>query len=197
MTKHSPQEITQLLRAWYSGDRAAMDRLMPLVYEELRRVAHRYMACERAGHVLQTTALVNEVYLQLIDANRVQCLDRLHFFAISANLMRQILVHYARSRDSQKRGGRFCQVSLSEAAMFAPEPDADLVKLDDALTALAKIDPRKAKVVELRFFGGLSLAETAKVLKVSPDTVWRDWDLARTWLWREMKHKGIRSQAPI
>ena len=197
MTKPSPQEVTQLLRAWCSGDRAAMDRLMPLVYEELCRVAHRYMARERAGHVLQTTALVNEVYLQLIDANQVQCQDRFHFFAISANLMRQILVHYARSRDTQKRGGRLRQVSLSDAVMFAPAPDADLVKLDDALTALAKIDPRKAKVVELRFFGGLSLAETAEVLKVSADTVWRDWDFARTWLWREMKHGGIRGQAPI
>ena len=193
MTKHSPQEVTQLLCAWRGGDRAALDKLLPLVYDELRRQAHRYMARERAGHILQTTALVNEVYLQLTDADQVQFQDRLHFFAICANLMRQILVHFARSRDSRKRGGRFCQISLSKAALFATEPDADLVKLDDALTALAAIDPRKARVVELRFFGGFSLEETAEVLKVSADTVWRDWDLARTWLWREMKNKPGQS----
>jgi RNA polymerase sigma factor (TIGR02999 family) len=144
------------------------------------------MMRERAGHILQTTALVNEAYLQLIDANKVNWQDRAHFFAISANLMRQILVHLARSRDARKRGGQFRQVSLDEAAVLAPERDADVVELDDALTALAEIDSRKAKVVELRFFGGLSLEETAEVLKVSADTVWRDWDLAKTWLYREM-----------
>jgi RNA polymerase sigma-70 factor (ECF subfamily) len=160
---------------------------MPLVYDELKRTAHRYMAGERPGHVLQTTALVNEVYIKLIDVDQVRFQDRTHFFAISAKLMRQILVHFARSRNSQKRGGKFLQVSLSKAGPFTRESFADLVKLDDSLTALAEIDPRKAKVVELRFFGGLSLAEVAEVLKVSADTVWRDWDLAKTWLWRQMK----------
>jgi len=190
LKEHTPQEVTQLLRAWCDGDRAALDRLIPLVYDELRRQAHRYMVRERAGHVLQTTALVNEVYLQLIDAGRVSYQDRLHFFAVSANLMRQILVHFARSRDSQKRGGKCRHVSLRDAVILAPKPDAYLVKLDDALTALAEIDPRKARVVELRFFGGLSLEETAQVLKVSADTVWRDWDLAKTWLWRQMEQES-------
>ena len=187
MIRHSPQEITDLLHAWRNGDRGALDLLMPLVYDELKRTAHRYMVRERPGHVLQTTALVNEVYIKLTDADQVSFQDRTHFFAISAKLMRQILVHFARSRDSQKRGGKFHQVSLSKAGPFAREPYADLVKLDNALMALSEIDPRKAKVVELRFFGGLSLAEVADVLKVSADTVWRDWDLAKTWLWRQMK----------
>jgi RNA polymerase sigma factor (TIGR02999 family) len=164
---------------------------MPLVYDELHRLAHRYMSREQVGHVLQTTALVNEAYLQLIDASQVKWQDRAHFLAISANLMRQILVHFARARDSQKRGGNYRQVSLDEAAVFRPEPGADLIQLDEALAALAEIDPRKAKVVELRFFGGLSLEETAEVLKVSADTVWRDWDLAKAWLCREMGH-GVR-----
>jgi RNA polymerase sigma-70 factor, ECF subfamily len=195
LTEQSPQEITQLLLAWGSGDRAALDRLIPLVYEKLREQAHRYMAHELPGHVLQTTALVNEAYLQLINTERVQWKDRLHFFAISANLMRQILVHIARSRDSQKRGGQYLQVSLGDAALPAPEPGGDIVKLDDALRALAKIDSRKAKVVELRFFGGLSLKEAADVLEVSDDTVWRDWDLAKTWLWREMR--GDSRQVPV
>jgi len=188
VTRQSPQEVTQLLHAWCRGDKEALDKLMPLVYDELHRLAHRYMLREKAGHVLQTTALVNEAYLQLIDASQVKWQDRAHFFAISANLMRQILVHFARARDSQKRGGNYCQVSLDEAAVFRPEPGADLIQLDEALAALAEIDPRKAKVVELRFFGGLSLEETAEVLKVSADPVWRDWDLAKAWLCREMGH---------
>jgi len=186
LSKQSPKEVTQLLQDWCRGDREALNKLMPLVQDELRRLAHWYMMRERAGHILQTTALVNEAYLQLIDANKVNWQDRAHFFAISANLMRQILVHLARSRDARKRGGQLRQVSLDEAAVLAPEPDTDVVELDDALTALAEIDQRKAKVVELRFFGGLSLEETAEVLKVSADTVWRDWDLAKTWLYREM-----------
>jgi RNA polymerase sigma-70 factor (ECF subfamily) len=187
LVRQSPHEITQLLRAYSNGDKSALDQLIPLVHDELRKRAHRYMVCERPGHMLQTTALVNEVYIRLIDASRVRFQDRAHFFAISAKLMRQILVHFARSRDSQKRGSKFRQVSLSKAGPFARKSYADLVKLDDALMALAKIDPRKAKVVELRFFGGLSLAEVAEVLKVSADTVWRDWDLAKTWLWRQIK----------
>ena len=189
MEEHcSPQEVTQLLRLWCRGEAAALDKLVPLVHDELHRRAHRYMMREPAGHTLQTTGLINEVYLQLIDAPKVKWRDRAHFFAISAKLMRQILVDYARSRKSQKRGGEFRQVPLDEAFKFASRPDADLVELDDALTALAEVDPRKARVVELRFFGGLSLEETAEVLKISADTVWRDWDLAKGWLYREMKH---------
>ncbi len=197
MTKQSPQDVTQLLHAWRDGEQAALDRLLPLVYAELHRCAHRCMMRERAGHVLQTSALVNEAYLGLIDAGDVDWQDRTHFFAVAAKLMRQILVHYARSRYSQKRGGRFRQVSLAEASVLSTRPDADLVELDEALTTLSTVDPRKARVVELRFFGGLSLEEAAAVLKISPDTVWRDWDLARSWLYREMKHAaGNRRKVP-
>lgn len=192
MAGQSPQEVTQLLQAWCRGEQAALDKLMPLVYDELRQLAHRYMVRERGGHVLQTTALVNEAYVQLIDAKKVKWQDRTHFFAISANLMRQILVHMARSRNAQKRGGQFRQVSLDDASIIAPRPDADLIELDDALTVLAEVDPRKAKVVELKFFGGLNLEEIADVLKVSADTVWHDWDLAKSWLYREMKRAARR-----
>jgi RNA polymerase sigma-70 factor, ECF subfamily len=188
-----PKNVTQLLRLWRRGDQAALDQLVPLVYEELHRRAHSYMKHERVGHVLQTTALVNEVYMQLVDAPQVNWQDRAHFFAIAAKLMRQILVDYARAMDSRKRGGEFRRISLDESSLFAEKPDADLVKLDDALTALAKFDTRKAQVVELRFFGGLSLEEAAQVLKVSADTVWRDWDLAKGWLYREMQ-RGMRRQ---
>ena len=192
--QHTPQEVTQLLRLWRRGEAAALDKLVPLVHEELHRRAHRYMTHERAGHTLQTTALINEVYLRLIDSTKVEWQDRVHFFAISAKLMRQILVHYARSKISQKRGGGFQRVSLDEASLFASRPDANLTELDDALTALARVDPRKARVVELRFFGGLSLEETAEALKISADTVWRDWDLAKGWLYREMKHPAGKLQ---
>ncbi len=192
MTRQSPQDVTQLLHAWRRGEREALDRLLPLVYAELHRCAHRYMIRERTGHILQTSALVNEVYLGLVDAGNIDWQDRAHFFAVAARLMRQILVHYARSRDAKKRGGKFRQISLAEVSICSPRPDADLVELDDALAALAQVDPRKARVVELRFFGGLSLEEIAAVLEVSPDTVWRDWDLARSWLYREMKHAARR-----
>ena len=192
MEQSCPQDVTQLLHAWRRGEQTALDKLVPMVHGELRRLAHRYMLRESPGHVLQTTALVNEAYLELIDAKQVNWHDRAHFFAISSKLMRQILVHYARSRDARKRGGEFRQVSLDEGSILAPRPDADLVELDDALTALAAIDARKARVVELRFFGGLSLEEAAAVLKVSADTVWRDWDLAKSWLYREMKRAGTR-----
>jgi RNA polymerase sigma factor (TIGR02999 family) len=187
VTRQSPQEITQLLHAWCRGEGAALNKLIPLVYDELHRLAHLHMLREKPGHILQTSALVHEAYLQLVDATRVQWQDRAHFFAISAKLMRQILIQFARSRDSQKRGCGFRAVSLDEAAVLASEPDADLIALDDALSGLAKIDARKAKVVELRFFGGLSLEEAAEVLGVSADTVWRDWDLAKTWLYREIR----------
>ncbi len=188
MAVQSPQEVTRLLHAWRDGDASALDKLMPLVYNELHRLAHHYMLGERHGHLLQTSALVNEAYLQLIDARQVRWQDRAHFFAVSASLMRQILIHFARSRDTQKRGGQYRQVSLEESAIMTPHGDADLLELDDVLAALAKIDPRKAKVVELRFFGGLSLEETAEVMKSSVNIVWRDWDMAKSWLYREMRH---------
>jgi RNA polymerase sigma factor (TIGR02999 family) len=186
MRTPSPQAITQLLLAWQAGDEQALDQLVPVVYEELRRLAHRSMRRERPGHVLQTTALVNEVYLNLVDARNLVWRDRAHFFAICARLMREILVHYARARDAQKRGGGLRQISLDDSALYAPAPDADLLDLDDALAALDAFDARKARVVELRFFGGLTIDETAEVLNVSADTVGRDWDFAKTWLRRRL-----------
>jgi len=183
------QEITQLLLAWNEGDAQALDRLMPLVQDELHRLAHRYMAGERPGHPLQTTALINEAYLRLIDSSRVRWQNRSHFFAVSAQLMRRILVDFARARDKLKRGGDAVQVSLDEAMEIPREPSADLIALDDALTTLATFDERKSKVIELRFFGGLSVEETAEVLKVSPATVMRDWGLAKIWLLRELERK--------
>ena len=194
MSESAPSEISLLLEAWSRGDQSAFERLVSLVYGELHRLAHRYMAREQPGRTLQTTALVNEAYLRLVDANQVQWQNRAHFFAISAQVMRRILVDFARSRGYQKRGGNLRKVSFDEAVAVSPEPDPDLIELDDALGALAAIDPRKAKVVELRFFGGLSVEETAEVLKVSPDTVMRDWRLAKVWLARELKH-GPRDEA--
>jgi RNA polymerase sigma factor (TIGR02999 family) len=186
----SSQEITQWLVAWSNGDRAALDELIPLVHGELRRLAHRFMGQERRrerhGVTLQTSALVNEAYLRLIDAGNVPWESRAHFFAISAQLMRRILVDYARSRNVIKRGGAAQRVSLEEAAVFSAERAPDLVALDDALNSLAKIDERKSRVVELRFFGGLSVEETASVLKVSPQTILRDWRLAKSWLLHEL-----------
>ena len=187
MAATSPQEVTGLLLAWSEGEQAAFEKLVPLVYAELRRVAHRYMGRERPGHSLQTTALVNEAYLRLIDARRVRWQNRAHFFAVSAQLMRRILVDFARSRQYLKRGGAAQKVSFDEGLVVSNEQGQDLVALDDALKALAAIDGRKSQVVELRFFGGLSVAETAEVLKVSPDTVLRDWRLAKVWLAREMR----------
>ena len=180
-------EITQLLLAWNEGDDQALDRLMPLVHDELHLLAHRYMAGERTGHPLQTTALVNEAYLRLIDSSRVRWQNRAHFFAVSAQLMRRILVDAARSRRKLKRGGDAIHVSLDEALSVSNEPAADLIALDEALTALAAFDGRKSKVVELRFFGGLSVDETAEVLNVSVMTVMRDWSFAKAWLLRELE----------
>lgn len=180
------EEVTQLLVAWSQGDQSALEKLVPLVYDELYRLAKRYMGRERAGHTLQTTALVNEAYLRMVDLKRVRWQNRAHFFAISAQVMRRILVDFARSRNYQKRGGGAQQVTFDEALEVATEQSADLVALDDALTALAALDPRKSQVVELRFFGGLSVDETAHVLNVSPDTVMRDWKMAKVWLLREM-----------
>ena len=183
------EEITQLLLAWNQGDEQALDRLMPLVHAELHQLAHRYMAGERPGHPLQTTALVNEAYLRLIDTSRVRWQNRAHFFAVSAQLMRRILVDVARARAKLKRGGEAIQVSLDEAMAIAREPGADLIALDDALTTLATFDERKSKVVELRFFGGMSVEETAEVLGISATTVMRDWGLAKVWLLRELEKK--------
>ncbi len=182
-------EVTQLLQAWSGGDRAALDRLIPLVYDELHRLAHSHMRREHSDQILQTTALVNEAYLQLVDTEKVNWHDRNHFFAIAARLMRQILVHSARSRNAQKRGGKIRRVSLSDSTAFALKSDEDLIDLDDALTTLAEIDARKTEVVELHFFVGLTLEEAADVLEVSPKTVWRDWNLAKAWLHREMSHR--------
>ncbi|MGZ7042209.1 MAG: sigma-70 family RNA polymerase sigma factor [Thermoanaerobaculia bacterium] len=183
------QEITQLLLAWNGGDGQALDRLMPLVQDELHRLAHHYMAGERPGHALQTTALINEAYLRLIDSSRVRWQNRSHFFAVSAQLMRRILVDVARARNKLKRGGDAVQVSLDDVMVVPHEPSADLIALDDALTTLATFDPRKSKVIELRFFGGLTVEETAEVLNVSPVTVMRDWGLAKIWLLRELERK--------
>jgi len=186
MTEPSTHEVTALLLAWSQGDPSALEKLTPLVYQELHRLARGYMGREHAGHTLQTTALVHEAYLRLIDSSRVRWQNRAHFFAVAAQLMRRILVDFARSRHQLKRGGEAPRVSLSEAFEVAGEKDADLVALDDALQNLASVDLRKSRVVELRFFGGLSVEETAEVLQVSPDTVMRDWRLAKLWLLREL-----------
>ena len=186
-------QVTQLLLAWGQGERAALDELLPLVYEELRRLAHRYMAGERPDHTLQTTALVNEAYLRLIDVRQVRWENRAHFFALSAQLMRRILVEFARARGSGKRGGGIRKVSFDEALIGPEEPDQDLVALDSAVTAMAAVDPRQSKVVELRFFGGFTVEETAEALHVSSQTVLRDWRLAKAWLRREMR-KAISSK---
>ncbi len=190
MTRSSRREVSLLLQAWRGGDQAALDKLTPLVYGELRRLAHCYMTRERADHTLQTTALVHEAYLRLVDANRIDWQDRAHFFAISANLMRRILVDWARARGYRKRGGHARRVSLDEAPLISAAPDTDLVQLNDALDKLGKFDPRKAQVVELRFFGGMNLDETAEILNVSRDTIKRDWNLAKNWLLCAMTEEG-------
>jgi len=187
MSGPQQHELTGLLQAWRGGDRAALDRLISLVHAELHRLAHFYMARERPGHILQTSALVNEAYLRLIDASRVDWRDRAHFFAVAATIMRQVLMQYARMRHARKRGGSAVRVEFNEAFVPSPEQDADLIALDEALNGLARTDPREAKVVELRFFGGLSEEETAHVLGVSDRTVRRDWDHAKVWLLRELK----------
>jgi RNA polymerase sigma-70 factor (ECF subfamily) len=178
-------EVSGLLRAWGGGDRAALDRLTPIVYEELRRLASHYMRGEHPGHSLQATALVNEAYMRLVDYKGMQWQNRAHFFAVSAQLMRRILVDHAR-RHNLKRGGGVQHVSLDETAIVGGDRAPDLVALDDALDAMARLDPRKVQVVEMRFFGGLSVEETAEVLKVSSVTVMRDWSTAKAWLYREL-----------
>ena len=182
--------ITQLLLEARGGDRGALDQLMPAVYNELRRLAESYLRTERPDHTLQATALVNEAFVRLIDVRQVKWQDRAHFFAMSSRLMRRILVDFARSKGYQKRGGGAQKVSFDEALFVAREPGQDLVALDDALTALAAFDGRKAQVVEMRFFGGLSVEETAEALNVSVDTVMRDWKLAKAWLLRELKQSA-------
>ncbi len=188
MSVQPPKEVTQLLQAWCRGDRAALDRLIPLVYDELHRLAHRCMLREAAGHLLQTTALVNETYLRLIDAENVEWQNRAHFFAISAKLMRQILVDFARSRRYKKRRVQITDVQdeLDRGQIPKPQPGTDVLALNDALNALEAFDPRGASVVELRFFGGLNTEETAEVLQVSSKTVKRDWAAAKVWLLKEM-----------
>ncbi len=189
MTTNSPKEITELLHAWSDGDASALTALTPLVYRELRRRAHRYMIGERAGHTLQTTALVNEAYLRLVGSQNVRWQNRAHFFAVSAELMRRILVDFARSRGYQKRGGGAPLLELDEAAVVADVRGAEMVALDEALKTLAELDARQSRVVELRYFGGLHDAEIAEVLKVSVATVRRDWTLARAWLNRELSRQ--------
>ena len=186
MPTPTPQEVTRLLLAWSQGEQAALEQLVPLVYAELHRLAKRYLARERPGHTLQATALVNEAYLRLVDARNLRWQNRAHFYGVAAQLMRRILVDWARSRPHLKQGAEVQQVSLEEALTLSRERDRDLVALDDTLRALAAVAPRKSQVVELRFFGGLSVEETAEVLQVSPDTVLRDWRLAKVWLLREM-----------
>lgn len=184
----SPQDVTQLLVSWSHGDQAAFDQLAPLVYDELHRKAHYYMRQERPDHSLQTTALVNEVYVRLIDAKAISFNDRAHFLAVCANMMRRILVDHARARQQLKRGGEFQKVALDEALMVPHQSGVDLAALDDVLQKLAELAPRKAQVVELRYFGGLTVKETAAVLKVSEDTVMDDWKFAKAWLLKELSH---------
>jgi len=186
MESPTPPNITQLLVAWKQGDQEALAQLTPLVYRELHRLAHSYLAGERPGHVLQTTALVNEAFVRLIDWQRVDWQNRAHFFGVSAKLMRYILVQFAREQQTAKRGGQSIQVSLSEAAAISTRNNPDLVALDDALNILENLDPRQARTVELRFFGGLNLQEVAEVLRISVSSVRRDWRMAQAWLHRQL-----------
>jgi RNA polymerase sigma factor (TIGR02999 family) len=185
-------DVTGLLRAWGQGDETALQQLVPLVYEQLRASARRHMARERPGHTLQTTALIHETYLRLVNVRHVNWQNRAHFFGICAQLMRRILVDIARSHGYQKRGGGRQRVDLEDALLVTPQPGADLVALDEALQRLAAVDERKSRVVELRFFGGLSVKETAAVMNVSGDTVMRDWKLAKVWLLRELSGDQCR-----
>lgn len=185
----STHHVTQLLQAWGAGDEGALDQLMPLVYNELHRLARRYMASEQTGHPLQTTALVHEVYLRLVDVQNVDWQNRAHFYALCARLMRRILVDFARSRNYQKRGGRFPHIQLEEAATVSAVVGAELLAVNEALRQLAIVDVRKSEVVELRFFGGLAVEEIAAALQVSPETVKRDWKLAKAWLLRELSRE--------
>jgi RNA polymerase sigma-70 factor (ECF subfamily) len=186
MATPSTHQITELLLAWSDGDLSALERLTPLVYEELHRLAHRYLNYERSGNSLQTSALVNEAYLRLIDWKKVRWQNRAHFLGMAAKLMRHILVDFARERRATRRGGGARAVSIDEGVAVTREREADFLAVDDALNKLTALDPRKSQIVELRFFGGLDVKETAEVLKISPRTVMREWALARAWLYREL-----------
>jgi RNA polymerase sigma factor (TIGR02999 family) len=186
LTRPPQHEITQLLAKWRDGNQSALDELYPLVYDELHRLARRYMSRERKGHTLQTTALINEAYVRLVDQRNVHWANRSHFFAISAQIMRRILIDHARRHRYAKRGGGAQQVSLEEVAAVIPDPGSELVRLDEALKSLAEMDPRRSQVVELRYFGGLNNEEIAGVLKISENTVTRDWNMARAWLYRQL-----------
>ena len=192
MSSPSPHEVTRLLLDWSNGNQAALNKLMPLVYDELRRLAHHYMSRERPGHTLQATALVNQAYLRLVEQKNVHWQNRAQFFAIAAQLMRRILVDHARSHQYAKRGGGARKVSLDEAAVVSQERAADVVALDDALVGLAAIDPQQSRIVELRFFGGLTVEETAEVLKLSPATIKREWSTAKAWLYHEISNHKLR-----
>ena len=191
MTGQPSSSITGLLKAWGGGDQTAFEKLVPLVDAELRRLARRYMGGERVGHTLQPTALINEVYLRLIDWGSISWQDRAHFFGLSARLMRRVLVDHARRQRRGKRGGDAVTIAFDEAAVVPKERTADLVAIDDALNALATHDVRKSQIVELRFFGGLSVEETAEVLKISPRTVKREWSLARAWLYCQLTQEDV------
>jgi RNA polymerase sigma factor (TIGR02999 family) len=185
----SPSEITDLLVRWGDGDQVALERLLPLVERELHRLAHAYMRREQLDHTLQTTALINETYLRLVDQSRVRWQNRAHFYGIAAQLMRRVLLNHARDKQRDKRGGGACKVSLSEVDMMSQERSVELLALDEALHKLSAIDARKSRVVELKYFGGLSVSETAEALKLSPATVARDWEMAKAWLARELSHE--------
>ena len=185
----STHHVTQLLQAWGAGDQGALERLMPLVYNELHRLAQRYMASEQTGHPLQTTALVHEVYLRLVGIQHLDWQNRSHFYALCARLMRRILIDFARSQNYQKRGGQIAHIELEESATVSTVVGAELLAVDEALNQLASVDTRKSEVVELKFFGGLTVDEIAATLKVSPETVMRDWKLAKAWLLRELGQK--------
>ncbi len=195
MTGPSASDVSQLLKDWREGNESALHKLIPLVYEELRKIAHFQMARERAGHTLQTTALVNEVYLRLVGARKISWEDRAHFLSLSAQLMRRVLVDHARGHGRAKRGGAIQKLPLDESIAIPIGPDASIVELDDALNALAVADARKAKTVELRFFGGFSVEETAKVLGVSVRTVMSDWKFAKAWLLREMQRRWTEDES--
>ena len=195
MRQRSTHEVTQLLIEWSNGDKAALDKLTPLIYDELRRLAHHYMSREHPGHTLQTTAVVNEAYLRLVNRKRVHWQNRAHFFAIAAQLMRSILVDHARSHAYAKRGGGAQKMALDEAMIISQERAAEVVALDEALDQLAEIDPRQSRIVEMRFFGGLTIEETAEVLSLSPATIKREWSTAKAWLYHELNKSNERDEA--
>lgn len=189
MTDSQPHQVTQLLIKWSNGDKAALDKLMPLIHEELRRLAHQYMSRERSGHTLQTSALVNEAYIRLVNRKGVQWQNRAHFFAIAANSMRSILVDHARSHAYAKRGGGAHKITLDDELLGSQQRAAEVVALDDVLTQLADIDPQQSRIVELRFFGGLTIEETAEVVQLSPATIKREWNIAKAWLYHQLSNR--------